>query len=427
MFGDANHATEYIFLMIKHESERTSLKKIISLKVVLEPMSQKNIVIVSNGHGEDIIGAALGRELAALGYGIEALPLVGKGNSYERAGFPVLGPRKEMPSGGFVLDKPVAFLDDLKAGWLSMSLGHYRALWWASRNATATLVVGDIYGLLVGSVFGKQPLFQMQPLVSVRAWENHEWRRPYGFPERLLMRRAVQVYPREAEAAQWLNAHGVGNAQYLGNPMLDALEGDTPLDLPPPYLLLLPGSRADAYESLPKMLEACRHLRSMALTPVVAWAGLPLERVEAEGWKWEANAFVHPDGTWVLLAQNAFKTALLGSRAAISTSGTAAEQVAGYGIPAVGFPTHGPQYTEGFAQGQKRLLRDALTLTEPRPEAIAEAVLRVLNDPDLRRKAQEAGKAAMGEPGAARRIAEDLVRRLSLFGGSAPTAESPRS
>ncbi len=257
----------------------------------------KRIVIVSNGHGEDIIGAALGRELVALGYEIEALPLVGKGNAYERAGFVVLGPRKEMPSGGFVLDKPAVFLDDLKAGWLEMSLGHYSALWRASRNAVATLVVGDIYGLLVGSVFAKRPLFQMQPLVSVRAWEGQMdgWRRPYGLLERLLMRRTVQVYPREAEAAHWLKGHGVGNTQYLGNPMLDALEGDAPVDLPRPYLLLLPGSRADAYESLPKMLEACRLLPSTGLNPVVAWAGLPLEKLEAGDWKREADCFLHPD------------------------------------------------------------------------------------------------------------------------------------
>ncbi len=90
--------------------------------------------------------------------------------------------------------------------------------------------------------------------------------------------------------------------------------------------------------------------------------------------------------------------------------------MAGYGIPVVGFPTGGPQYTHNFALGQKRLLRDALELAEPRPEAIAEAVLKLLNDPQLRRKAEEAGKAAMGQPGAAGRIAEDIHRRLSRSG-----------
>ncbi|GEM87470.1 lipid-A-disaccharide synthase-related protein [Meiothermus granaticius] len=377
------------------------------------------IVIVSNGHGEDIIGARLGLELTRLGYAIAALPLVGRGRAYERAGFVVLGPRREMPSGGFVLGQPTAFWEDLRAGWLSMSLGHYRALRRAARGAMATLVVGDIYGLLVGSLFGIRPLFQMQPLVSVRAWASREggWAQPYGGLERLLMRRAVRVYPREAEAAGWLQEHGVPNVQYLGNPMLDALEGEEPLPLPPPYLLLLPGSRADAYESLPQMLEACRRLQPTGLTPVVAWAGLPLDPLRLEGWQWGgAGWLTHPDGTRVVWAERAFKTALLGSRVALSTSGTAAEQAAGYGVPIVGFPTGGPQYTLGFAQGQRRLLREALTLTEPRPEAIAQAVRALLEDEGLRRRAQEAGKAAMGEPGAAGRIAQSIHTQLSRFG-----------
>jgi uncharacterized protein (TIGR03492 family) len=378
----------------------------------------KNIVIISNGHGEDIIGAALARELMALGYGVQAVPLVGKGTAYQSMGVEPVGPRKEMPSGGFVLDRPVVFWHDLKAGWLSMSLVQYKAVWRAARKAVATLVVGDIYGILVGSVFGKRPLFQMQCLVSVRSWRGDGFRQPYGALERFLMRRAVGVYPREAEGADWLRRNGVPGAEYLGNPMLDALEG-VPIQVEPPYLLLLPGSRSDAYQSLPIMLEASRQLRSLGLTPVVSWAGLPLPGVE--GWRLEdtgakeglTHLFAHPDGTVVHLAQKAFKTVLLGSRTAISTSGTAAEQAAGYGLPVVAFPTGGPQYTLAFARRQKQLLGDALLLTEPDPEAISKGVREFLSSEELRQKARAAGKAAMGEPGAARRIALAIHSRLT--------------
>ncbi|MER3444016.1 MAG: hypothetical protein C4333_07785, partial [Meiothermus sp.] len=85
------------------------------------------ILLISNGHGEDSIACAVGRELRALGHSLEALPLVGRGAAYEEAGFRVHGPRKVMPSGGFVLDDPAAFLRDLRAGWLGMSLGHWQA------------------------------------------------------------------------------------------------------------------------------------------------------------------------------------------------------------------------------------------------------------------------------------------------------------
>ena len=126
-----------------------------------------------------------------------------------------------------------------------------------------------------------------------------------------------------------------------------------------------------------------------------------------------SNRLTHPDGTVVHLAEKAFKTVLLGSRVAISTSGTAAEQAAGYGVPVVAFPTGGPQYTLAFAQRQKQLLGDALLLTEPDPEAIAKGVREFISSEELRQKARAAGKAAMGEPGAARRIALDIHSRLT--------------
>lgn len=386
----------------------------------------KQILLISNGHGEDIIGAALGGALQALGYALQAVPLVGRGQAYRRAGIPRLGPCRELPSGGFALQSAAALWADLRAGWFSMSQAQYRAVRKAARGALATLVVGDVYALGVGVVFGGQPLFLMQCRSSLRVGG-----RPYSVTERLLMRRAARVYTREPEGAVWLRARGLPQACYLGNPMLDALD-EGPLEVSPPYLLLLPGSRQDAYWSLPVMLEACRRLRDTALTPVVAWAGLPLEGLEAQGFRLEATGrregvthrLSHPDGTVVYLLQRAFGAALRGSRLALSTSGTAAEQAAGYGVPLVGFPTPGPQYTPGFAQTQKRLLGDALMLTEPSPEAVVRGVRAFLSSEALLERARAAGKAAMGEPGAAARIALDIHQHLQATG---PEPEQSRS
>ena len=392
----------------------------------MKPKEPSRILLLSNGHGEDAIGAAIARELRVLGLEVLALPLVGRGKAYAQAGFPVLGPRQEMPSGGFVRLNPKAFVADLCSGWLRMTQEQYRALREASAGASATLVVGDLYGLFVGMRYGAKPLFQVQPLVSVRyrggrgleALEHLPAQR-FLIPERLLMRRAERVYPRDAESAAWLQARGIAQATYLGNPMLDAVEGQAPLELPEPYLLLLPGSRADAYFSLPIMLEAVRGLRDLPLTPIVAWAGLALQGLQTPGWSLEAwprgqaagvtHTLTHPDGTRVFLAQGAFKTALLGSRLAFSTAGSAAEQAAGYGVPLIGFPTPGPQYKASFARAQGRLLGKALTLTSPRAADVAQAARALLAHPEAYRAAQEAGKRVMGEPGAARRIAEDMA------------------
>jgi uncharacterized protein (TIGR03492 family) len=380
------------------------------------------VIVLSNGHGEDAIGVALGRALKGLGLEVKALPLVGRGTAYEQAGFEVLGPRHVLPSGGFVYADLRALWSDLRGGWLASTAAQWLALRQARPLSQVTLAVGDWYALAVASLLGSRPLFQYQPAVSVRAWQRQglPWARPFGPLERFLMKRAHAVYSREAEAAAWLQQHGIRRAYYLGNPMLDAVEGAAPLPVPPPYLLLLPGSRSDAYFSLPLMMEACRHLRSTGLTPVVAWAGLPLADLEIPGWEQVPGAasagvvasFRHPDGTGVYLTVGAFKTALQGSRLALSTSGTAAEQAAGFGVPLVGFPTEGPQYTPDFARRQQRLLGDALMLTEAEPRSIARAACELL-EPGAYARAQQSGRAAMGEPGAARRIAEDIGRALS--------------
>lgn len=377
----------------------------------------KPLLLISNGHGEDIIGATLGRALQRLGYAAQAVPLVGQGLAYQRAGIPTLGPCKALPSGGFALQSAAAVWADIRAGWVAMSRAQYRAVRTAAREARATLVVGDVYALGVGWAFASRPLFLMQCRSSLRVGG-----RPYSVTERLLMRQTVRVYPREPEGETWLKARGVPQACYLGNPMLDALD-DGPLEVTPPYLLLLPGSREDAYQSLPLMLEACRLLGPTGLAPLVAWAGQPLEKLPISGWALESTGQAqgpthrlrHPDGTLVYLTQGAFKTALLGSRLALSTSGTAAEQAAGYGVPLVGFPTQGPQYTLGFAKTQKRLLGDALTLSEPSPKAIAWAAQRLLSSETLLKRAITAGKAAMGEPGAAARVALDIHQHLQAI------------
>jgi uncharacterized protein (TIGR03492 family) len=377
-----------------------------------------NMMVVSNGYGEDSIGTAMAKELQNLDIKVTALPLVGQGKSYEEQGLEVIGPRQDLPSGGFVFDRPGALQKDIQAGFISMTFKQWQTLRRVSANFTGTLVVGDWYALSVASFFAKRPLFQMQPLVSLHYWQGEgapTTGQPYGLWEQSLMKRVTNVYPRDEASTLWLKQHGVNQAVYLGNPMLDALYGHCEIDLPAPYLLLMPGSRADVYESLPVMLEACFLLQDLNLTPVIAWTGLPLsfnlanwqlaETGQSEG---ITHRFEHKQSTVVYLAQKSFATLLKKAKLALSTSGTAAEQAAGYGVPIVAFPTSGPQYTASFALGQKRLLREALTLVEPKAERLAQAARGLLNDSKMYAIAQNAAKAAMGEPGAARRIAKDI-------------------
>lgn len=377
--------------------------------------------MISNGHGEDAIAAAIGRELLNLGYQPAAVPLVGEGRAYREAAIPVFGPLRSMPSGGFVHLNPLVFARDLSGGWLAMSLGHYRAVRELAQASAATLVVGDIYGLAVGTIFGKQPLFHMQPLVSAYyreglAWYQEPWRATvngYVAPERALMRLARRVYPRDARSLALLQKAGLTQAVYLGNPMMDAIAGETSIPLEPPWLLLLPGSRADAYFALPIMVAAADLLEYPAL---ISWPpGLDRGPLKLPGWRQEGQDPVwleSTSGKRIAMVEGGFKSALLGAKLALATAGTATEQAAGLGIPAVAFPTHGPQYTPEFARAQARLLGPALTLLKPDPNQIAAAIRKLWQDQELYARAQAAGRERIGPRGGALRIALDMSQYL---------------
>lgn len=58
------------------------------------------ILLLSNGHGEDLSGSLLGKELRDLGHNVQALPLAGLGRPYLQAKLPLLGRSHEFSTGG---------------------------------------------------------------------------------------------------------------------------------------------------------------------------------------------------------------------------------------------------------------------------------------------------------------------------------------
>ena len=49
------------------------------------------LLLLSNGHGEDLSGARLGQALQQQGASVQAVPLVGDGAPYKQAQLPVAG------------------------------------------------------------------------------------------------------------------------------------------------------------------------------------------------------------------------------------------------------------------------------------------------------------------------------------------------
>ena len=49
------------------------------------------ILILSNGHGEDLSGSLIAKQCVKSGYSVHALPIVGMGNHYEKEKIKIIG------------------------------------------------------------------------------------------------------------------------------------------------------------------------------------------------------------------------------------------------------------------------------------------------------------------------------------------------
>ena len=401
--------------------------------------------MISNGHGEDAIAARLAAGLGRALPWIElaALPLVGVGSAYRAAPVTLVGPAKELPSGGLTLHHFRLLAADLRAGLLSLTAA--QAAFLRRVRPLAVLVVGDAYAQAHAQLV-RAPRRVLQPLVSqhqsveldgspVSATAlNRFFMERIRAPELWLMRRADKVYARDPATAAMLRARGVRGAEALGNPVMDGLEAE-PLVDPAAFDLvvaLLPGSRRYSVQSVRLMAEALlaaarRTANGSAargpLLGLVAWT-LPLALTPPPGWRaheaadGEATVWRRDDDAAVELrfVRGRFAAVLASASVAIGTAGTANEQAAGRGLPVVAFPVP-PDYSAAFLANQERLLGGAVRVVPARAEAVGEAVLAAGPGSTHRTTAASMGPRRMGAPGGSAALVADLagwLERLRL-------------
>jgi len=389
-----------------------------------------DVLVVSGGNAEDLMGATLCGHLDGLS--LAALPLVGAGKRYEGRVERILGPRTQMPSGGFPFNSLDNLIADLQAGFATEIFRQLRAAQAARGKIRAVAAVGDAYTLAVAcmaSNWGQLPLFHLQPLISHYYWGGRTtWARlrqinqfgaeDYLFYERWMHRFVRAVYVRDKLSQDRAWQLGMHKTRFVGSMAMDTLSeperelGDV-LD-GRPVLVLLPGTRRDVRFSLPMMLKSAALLPEMQ--GLVAWAADFSEVPLPEDWSMhvldEQTAVAKQGETRVWLLRGVFSAILHVGKVAIGTAGTANEQAAGMGIPVVAFPTLGPQYIASNALRQTRLLGKALCLVEADPGIIAKAAGQYLNDSQIRQEAQRDGLERIGSRGALPTIAQEI--RASL-------------
>ncbi|HEY9857662.1 MAG TPA: lipid-A-disaccharide synthase-related protein [Stenomitos sp.] len=383
------------------------------------------VLFVSNGYGEDRIAVAIARRWSAPNTELWAFPIVGEGRAYRSAGIPVVGPTREMPSGGFSLRSRRGLWADLSEGLLGLAVRQFLAIRALRDEVDLVVAVGDVVPLYFSWLSNARYVFvgcakSSQYLVGSL---SH-----YNALERWYMQhpRCLAIYPRDASTYQTLSAADF-RVHDFGNPMMDDLEASGhpwPVDANAWRIGILPGSREEAMANLSDLLECCQaiaerapHGRAVDFYAAIA-DSLDIRRLAraatARGWVLDASEeqLVGPNRLTLRLCRGQFGDWISTVQLVVGMAGTANEQCVGRGLPVVTFPGKGPQFNAAFAQCQARLLGESVSLLPADPAEVASEVWAILLDPVRLERIAQNGRVRMGAPGASEAISSHASRFL---------------
>ena len=401
------------------------------------------LLLLSNGHGEDLSGALLGRELRRRGLAVEAMPLVGHGGAYRQEGITVVGgTTREFSTGGLGYTSLAGRLTELRQGQPAYLLRQLLWLWRQRGRYGLVVAVGDLVPVLAAWLMGRPAA------VYLVAYSSHyEGRLRLPFPCGWLLRARCwrAIWSRDALTAADLSVQLGRTVTFLGNPFLDLVAaGDARQDAAAgrQSLALLPGSRLpEAARNLSLMLRLLKHLPQPLQDPqrlrlqAALVGALPAEAVAALaaplGWRPEPADPGRHDGATAVLCHGSlrlqlhwgrFAPVLRGSDLVLSMTGTAAEQAVGLGLPVLQLAGGGPQFTAGFAEAQRRLLGPGVVCAPGavgeeaslrRSAELAAALLARQGDPEAgpawRRQLQQLAEERIGAPGGSDRLAAAIM------------------
>jgi uncharacterized protein (TIGR03492 family) len=429
------------------------------------------LLVLSNGHGEDLIAIRIIERLLQdiPELEITALPIVGQGYAYRQLNIPLAGRVQQMPSGGFIYQGGNPLWQDLRGGLIPLTLEQIGLVRNWGQTGGKILAVGDIVPLLyawwskadygfVGTAKSEYYLRDEFGWLPQTSWLERKFASVYLPWERWLMSRdrCQAVFPRDSLTTEILQQRGI-LAYDLGNPMMDDLTTKSkPRKADELAVLLLPGSRMPeairnwqqilmGVWSVIKTLSQVQLNFKAAIAPALDLKSFTISAV-TQGWRVTSRgektvvlmqnksiltngrpqalplqgrervtkseeAPSSYGGVSLTLTQEHNREFFKQADVAIAMAGTATEQFVGLGKPVVIFPGEGPQFTYNFAEAQARLLGCAILLVE-KPGHVGKAIARVIDDEPLLKQIIFNGKRRMGEAGAAKRIAECLQKTL---------------
>ncbi|MEY3543885.1 MAG: hypothetical protein RLZZ247_42 [Cyanobacteriota bacterium] len=394
------------------------------------------ILLLSNGHGEDLSGALIGQALQQRGLAVEALPLVGHGRAYSQAGIRVRGRTREYSTGGLGYTSFWGRITEVVQGQILYLLSRLLLLLRIGRRYRLILVVGDVIPVIAAWLSGRPTATY---LVAYSSHYEGKLRLPWPCAPCLRGRRTRAIYSRDALTGADLTGQLQRPVHFLGNPFFDgALSTSEPLQGAPLQRLgLLPGSRLpEALHNLELMLrvlerlpEALRPSERLGLHAALVGKLTPQEVAPLAsrlGWKLqlegEERCCLQRGPLLLQLEWGRFAAVVQQCDLLLSMTGTAAEQCVGLGKPVLQLVGEGPQFTENFAEAQRRLLGPGVfcaggdpgsdTQLDATADLLEQLLERLLHDTRWRSELQQLGMERIGNGGGAARMAADLHTHL---------------
>ncbi|HWA19118.1 MAG TPA: hypothetical protein VG757_08980 [Devosia sp.] len=366
-------------------------------------MAATSLLIISNGHGEDSIGAAIIRRLPS-SITAEAYPTLGDGRAYSGV-CPIVGPRAQLPSEGW-RNVRNSIARDITGGGVATVWPGLRFIRASRGRYDKVLIIGDMIGVYGAWITGHRGI------VYVDVYKTGFGKSYLAIDKWILRRTAQAVFCRAASLAETLRSAGI-DARAAGNVMMDTIPR---LGLPlgrthPLALTLLPGSRAHALRNFALQVQALRRLDPRTLPDIFLAAASSLDinaLASAAGLTISDGAMTGHGLIIDLVPGSAMGDALDASDFVLSQAGTATVQALGLGRPAITFQSLEDRPSrfrdEGLLFGDGRLVVNA------EPPAIADATAHWLADPSEIARRGAIGRERIGPSGAIDAIIAELAR-----------------
>ena len=385
------------------------------------------ILLLSNGHGEDVSGALIGQALQSLGHHVQALPLAGLGSPYRQAGIALLGRSHEFSTGGIGYTSLRGRLTELVQGQILYLLRRLLRLLRHGHRFDLIVVVGDVIPV-IAAWLTRRPVATY--LVAYSSHYEGRLRLPWPCGELLATPRFQAVFSRDQLTADDLTTQLQRSVRFVGNPFMDpVLTPAAALPTARQRIGLLPGSRRPELEhNLLLLLQLIEKLPvaaelSLDLALVASLEDAALHALAASvGWQLEQGVLSRPGTVPITVRRDAFQSVLQHSDLVIGMAGTAIEQAVGLARPALQLPGKGPQFTARFAEAQRRLLGPTVFCapgdagSSENIEATAAMALDLLkrsrSDQPLQEQCRREASRRLGKAGGGTRMAAAISKLL---------------